>query len=113
MVAEVEAATEADDDRAVSKRNATTSPTCGSEQSANRTSVTPTLPTVNEVTGRPSVAAPVTCPMQSPTAGALDPTGAYGVPVTLIPDQRAPTNAASRATATSAAPAKRRGMCSE
>jgi hypothetical protein len=98
---------------AVSERNATTSPTCGSEQSENRTSVTPTLPTVNEVMGRPSAAAPVTSPTQSPTAGALDRTGAYGVPATLIPDKRAPTIATSRTTTTRAAPAHRRGMFPE
>ena len=72
---------------AVSRRNATTSPTCGSEQSANRTSVIPTLLTVNEVTGRPSATAPVTRPMQSPTVGALDRIGAYGCPGHLDPGQ--------------------------
>ena len=98
---------------AVSRRNATTSPTCGSEQSENRTSVTPTLLTLNEVTGRPSAAVPVISPMQSPTAGALDRTGAYGIPATLIPANRAPTNATSRTTTTRAAPAHRRGMFPE
>ena len=115
--ADEEADEEADvgtaDPGAVSRRNATTSPTCGSEQSENRTSVTPTLLTLNEVTGRPSAAVPVISPMQSPTAGALDRIGAYGVPATLIPDRRAPTNATSRATITRAAPAHRRGIFPE
>ena len=95
---------------AVSSRNATTSPRWGSEQSENRTSLIPTLLTVNDVTGRPSATTPVTSPMQSPTAGALDRIGAYGVPATLIPDKRAPTNANSRTTTTRAAPAHRRGI---